>query len=88
MTRRKRIPKSARRVTILLTPAEELALQVIEARRRHRSEGRDSPSEVVSDALWKFLQETEGVPRDQIEALLPADAGSALQSNLRGFPNK
>lgn len=86
MTRKQRVSKSARRVTVFLTPAEELALQVIEARRRERTEGRDSPSEVVSDALWKLLEDSEKVSRAQVEALLPVALSSAIRSNLKEFP--
>lgn len=71
MARKKRIPDNARRITILLTPAEKLVLSVIEARRQQRDEDRDSPSEIVSDALWRFLTEVEKVTREEIEALLP-----------------
>jgi len=85
MARKRRVPKSARKVMILLTPAQELALQVIAARRRSRSEERDSPSEIVADALWKLLIDTEGVPQTQIEALLPPEPDEH-QSNLREFP--
>jgi hypothetical protein len=73
-------------VTVYLTPVEELALQVIEARRRERSEGGDSPSEIVSDALWKLLEDSERVPRAQVEALLPAKPSNAAKSNLKNFP--
>ena len=58
-------------MTILLTPAEKLVLSVIEARRQQRDEDRDSPSEIVSDALWRFLAEVEEMSRGEIEALLP-----------------
>jgi len=71
MARKKRIPDNARRITILLTPAEKLVLSVIEARRQQRDEDRDSPSEIVSDALWRFLTEVEKMTREEIEALLP-----------------
>jgi hypothetical protein len=71
MARKKRVPDNARRITILLTPAEKLVLSVIEARRQQRDEDRDSPSEIVSDALWRFLTEVEKMTREEIEALLP-----------------
>jgi hypothetical protein len=71
MARKKRLPDNARPVTILLTPAEKLVLSLIEARRQQRLEERDSPSEIVSDALWRFLTEVEGMTRAEIEALLP-----------------
>jgi len=71
MARKKRVPDNARRITILLTPAEKLVLSVIEARRQQRDEDRDSPSEIVSDALWRFLTEVEKMTREEIETLLP-----------------
>jgi hypothetical protein len=86
MGRKQRVSEAARKTTVFLSPADELALQVIELRRRKRGEERDSPSEIVSDALWKFLTEAEGVPRSQIEALLPEDKPDTQQSNVRKFP--
>jgi hypothetical protein len=86
MARKKRVSETARKVTVLLTPAQELVLQVIEARRRERREERDSPSEIVADALWKFLADVEGVAQSQIEALVPAGAPVERPSNLRDFP--
>jgi len=71
MARKKRLPDNARPMTIVLTPAEKLVLSVIEARRQERGEERDSPSEIVSDALWRFLAEAEEMTRGEIEALLP-----------------
>lgn len=86
--RKKRLAKDAKPVTIYLTPEERMALQVIELRRSKRSEERDSPSEIVSDALWKFLADVEGVPQAQIEALLPKSPKHQLKSNIRRFPRK
>jgi hypothetical protein len=71
MARKKRLPQNARPMTISLTPAEKLVLSVIEARRQEREEERDSPSEIVSDALWRFLTEVEGLSRNDINSLLP-----------------
>lgn len=88
MTRKKRVAKNARRVTVYLTPAEELVLQVTEARRRERFEKRDSPSEIVSDALWKYLKDMEGMSREQIEALLPPKPVVTEQSKIKHFPEK
>ncbi len=86
MARRKRISENARAVTVLLTPAEELALQIIEARRRHRSEERDSPSEIVADALWAFLERFEGMPKEKVAELLPVNDPDEVRSNVREFP--
>ncbi|HTW78256.1 MAG TPA: hypothetical protein VME23_01805 [Terracidiphilus sp.] len=88
MSRKQRVAKNARRITIFLTPADELALHVIETRRRQRREERDSPSEVVSDALWKFLETTEGVPRDKVDSLLPLAIQATPASNIKKFPKQ
>jgi hypothetical protein len=71
MARKKRLPENARPVNVMLTPAEKLVLSVIEARRQERREERDSPSEIVSDALWQYLTDVENMTREQIESLLP-----------------
>jgi hypothetical protein len=86
MTRKRRLPENARALTLKLTPAEELALQVIEGRRRERSENRDSPSEIVADALWYFLQNKEGIGKEKVESLLPPTLSDEVKTNLRKFP--
>lgn len=64
-------------------------MQIIEARRRERLEDRDSPSEIVVDALWRYLVEVEKVPREQIEALMPPiSVDTHIESNLKPFPKK
>ncbi len=86
--RKKRLPKDAKPVLISLGGEERLALQVIEVRRQSRSEERDSPSEIVSDILWHYLENVEKVPRGQIQALLPSKPEDQKQSNLTQFPKK
>jgi hypothetical protein len=88
VAKHRRVAKDAKTVTISLTPEEELVLQVIESRRRKRGEARDTRNEVISDALWHFLVEVEGIPRDQIESLLPEMPKKNNQSNLKKFPRK
>jgi hypothetical protein len=84
--RKRRLPEDARPVTISLGGEERLVLQVIEVSRQRRSEGRDSPSEIVSDALWHFLTTVERIPREKIEALLPAKTPEHKTSNIKSFP--
>lgn len=86
--RKKRRPDDAKPVTIYLSAGERLVLQVIEGRRQVRSEVGDSPSEIVADALWHFLEDREKMPRTQIEALLPSKPRDQSQSKLRQFPKK
>lgn len=86
--RKKRLPGDAKPVTISLGGEERVALSVIEARRQRRSEGRDSPSEIVSDALWHFFENVENMSREQIEALLPSKPEDQNLSKLKQFPKK
>jgi hypothetical protein len=86
--RKKRLPPDARPITISLGGKERLALQVIEVRRQSRAEQGDSPSEIVSDALWHYFESVEKMSREQIQALLPDKAKDQNQSNLKHFPKK
>jgi glutamyl-tRNA reductase len=88
VARKRRTAKNAQRVEIYLTPAETVALKQIEALRQHRQEERDSPSEIVSDALWRFLEEVEHIPREEIERRFPQPADEAKKSNVTKFPKK
>jgi len=88
MTRKKRLSDDAKPVTISLGGEERVVLSVIEARRQRRLESGDSPSEIVADALWHFLEHVEKVPREQIEALLPPKPEERVKSNLTKFPQK
>ncbi len=72
MTRRQHVPKNARRNTFYLTPAQEYAIDTIQKLRRHRNDSRDSPSEIVADAIWNWLAEVEKIKREEIEARFPS----------------
>jgi len=86
--RKKRLPEDAKAVLISLGGQERLVLSVIEVRRQSRSEERDSPSEIVADALWHFLETVEKMPREQIAALLPIQKKEEKPSNIKPFPKK
>jgi hypothetical protein len=87
VSRKKRLEPGARPTTVYLTPGVELALNVIEKRRRARGDSHDSPSEIISDAIWKHLHDVEGIQQDQITKLLPQAAASNVD-NLKKFPTK
>lgn len=72
MSRRQHVPENARRNTFYLTPAQEYALDTIQKLRRHHNDKRDSPSEIVADAIGKWLEEEEHVKRQEIEARFPS----------------
>jgi hypothetical protein len=86
--RKKRLPNDAKALTICLGGEERLALQVIEIRRQRRLEGRDSPSEIVSDVVWYYLENVEKMSRAEISVLLPPTPNDQNQSNLKTFPTK
>ena len=86
--RKKRRPDDAKPVPIYLTAAERIVLSVIEGRRQARSEEGDSPSEITADALWYYLEKVEGMPRGQIEALLPSKPKDQRQSKVTEIPKK
>ena len=72
MTRRQHVPGNARRNTFYLTPGQEYAIDTIQKLRRHRNDKRDGPSEIITDAIWKWLEEVEHIKREDIEARFPA----------------
>ena len=71
MTRRQHVPENARRNTFYLTPAQEYAIDTIQKLRRHRNDKRDGPSEIIADAIWKWLEDVEHVKQQEIEARFP-----------------
>jgi hypothetical protein len=87
MVRPKRLGDNARQTSISFTPAEMLVIAVIAQRRISRLESRHTQSEIVSDALWRLLEDVEKVPRSQIERLLPPKLSQA-QSNVEAFPKR
>ena len=80
MPRRKRLSPDAEQVAVYLTPAEQLVLQTVRARRKSRDEERTSPSEVIADTLWVYLEEFEGISREEVSNL--------LKRPPRRFPSK
>lgn len=86
--RKRRTAANAQRVEIYLTPAETVALKQIEALRQHRFEGRDSPSEIVSDAIWRLLEEVEHISREEIERRFPPLEVEPKKSKVTEFPKK
>lgn len=86
--RKKRLSKDARPVTISLDGRERVILNLIEVRRQSRDEDRDSPSEIVADALLHYLKEVEKVSVEQIEALLPPKPEVKTVSNVTQFHRK
>lgn len=86
MTRKQRVSPNARRTSVYLTTAQEHALATIEHERRHRKEeGRDSPSEIVADAIW-LLGERYNVNRQEIEARFREPIAEEPQTKIKVMP--
>lgn len=87
MAKRKRLDDDAGQVAVYLTPTEKLVLDVIAGRRKKRREERTSPSEIVADALWKILTESEKIAKEKIQELLAVPSGTVEEpNNLKVFP--
>jgi hypothetical protein len=87
MAKRKRLDDDAEQVAVYLTPTEKLVMDVIAGRRKKRQEERTSPSEIVADALWKVLTESEGIAKEKIQELLAVQSDNAEEpNNLKVFP--
>jgi hypothetical protein len=89
MAKRKRLADDAEQVAVYLTPTEKLVLDVIAGRRKKRREERTSPSEIVADALWKVLTESENIAKERIQELLAVASVVADEPrNVKVFPKK
>jgi hypothetical protein len=84
--RKKRLPKDAKPVTISLAGRERILLNLIEVRRQQRTEDRDSPSEIVADALLHYWTDVEKMSLEQVETLLQAEIKTS--SNVTEFHRK
>ena len=85
--REKQIPDSAHRTSICLTAEERAAVRWISEVRRATGNKRTTTNAVLIDALWYFLEKTEGKTKDQIGAMVPAiPRTEALQRNVTTMP--
>ena len=76
-------------VHVKLTPEEQLVLQVIRMRRKKRGHSRPNNSQIVADALWKWLVEEEKVPREFITRLSEIGISeNEIKGNVAEFPNR
>jgi hypothetical protein len=86
--RKRRLSKDAKPVTISLAGRERVILNLIEVRRQSRGEDRDSPSQIVADALLRYWTEVEKMSLEQVEALLPEKHEATTPSNVTEFHRK
>jgi hypothetical protein len=70
--REKHIADDAKKTTIGLTAEDSGAIRWISESRRLKKDKRTTGNDILVDALWYFLEKTEGKTRDQIQAMIPA----------------
>jgi hypothetical protein len=72
--REKHIPDEAQRTSVCLTAEDRGAIRWISEVRRAKKDRRTTNNDILVDALWYFLEKTEGKTKDQIRATLPVTA--------------
>lgn len=86
--REKHIPDDALRTSICLTAEDRAAIRWINEVRRAKKDRRTTSNDILIDALWYFLEKTEGKTKDQIRATLPVTAHEPPrpQNNVTEMP--
>jgi len=85
--RPRHISDDAQRTTVCLTAEENAAINWIREVRRMRRDGRRTKNDILVDALWFFLEKTEGKTKEQIRALVPAiQADEKTQRKVTEMP--
>jgi hypothetical protein len=67
----KHIPDDAVRTTIGLTAEDRAAIRWISEVRRAKKDRRKTTNDILVDALWYFLERTEGKTKEQISGMIP-----------------
>jgi hypothetical protein len=70
--REKHIPDDAHRTSICLTAEERAAIRWISEIRRAKKDRRTTSNDILVDALWYFMEKTEGKTKDQMRAIIPS----------------
>jgi hypothetical protein len=87
--REKHIPDDAKRTTIGLTAEDTTAIYWISQARRAKKSKRTTTNDILVDALWYFLENTEGKTRDQLRAMMPTKAAEERpQDKITEMPKK
>ena len=85
--REKHIPDDAQRTSVCLTAEERAAIHWIDEVRRRKNDKRTTTNDILVDALWYFLEKTEGKTKEQICAMLPAvPANERTQNKVTEMP--
>ena len=87
--REKHIPESAQRTSICLTAEDRAAIRWINEARRQKKDKRITANDILVDALWHFLEKTEGKTRDQMRLMIPAaPSDERAKGNLAEMPRQ
>lgn len=70
--REKHIPDHAQRTSVCLTAEDRAAIRWISDVRRNNKSRRTTTNDILVDALWYFLEKTEGKTQNEIRAMVPA----------------
>lgn len=85
--REKHIPDDAHRTSVCLTAEDRAAIRWVSEIRRAKKDKRTTSNDILVDALWYFLEKTEGKTKDQIRAMVPAvSADERAQSKVTEMP--
>ena len=79
--REKHIPDDAQRTSVCLTAEDRAAIHWISEVRRAKKSKRTTSNDILVDALWYFLEKTEGKTKDQIRATVPVDTVEVRPQN-------
>ena len=84
----KHVPADAHRTSVCFTAVDRAAIRWISEARRYRKSKRITINDIVVDALWYFLENTEGKTRQQIQDTLPPAPPNEVtpQSNVTQMP--
>jgi hypothetical protein len=87
--REKHIPDDAQRTSVSLTAEDRTAIHWISQTRRVRKDKRTTTNDILLDALWYFLEKTEGKTRDTIRAMTPTvPVDERPQNKVTEMPKK
>jgi hypothetical protein len=85
--REKHIPDDAHRTSVCLTAEDRAAIRWVSEVRRAKKDKRTTSNDILVDALWYFVEKTEGKTKDQIRATVPAVVvKDRLQSKVTQMP--
>lgn len=84
--REKHIPDDAHRTSVCLTPEDRAAIRWIIEVRRAKKNKRTTTNDILVDALWYFIEKTEGKTQEQIRAMIPAPQIEERQNKIKEMP--